>query len=187
MDAEPWVSFGRAKEALDRDDSQAAIETLKGILEMPELESRHYLQSWHFLRELGVHPTAEKEKQLLGVIVEVGMTTGVDLLVAYADHHARYYNYSGAGIVWERPKDSLDAAIDDLLRVGAVTIKAIGPWKESRPSAPPDGHVRINLLSPSGLHFGQGPHDDLAKDQSGGPVLASAFRLMQELMKLEKK
>ena len=184
---EPWASFGRAKQSLDSGDAQTATEALLGILEMSELESRHYLQAWHFLRDLGVNPPSEKEKDLLGVVVEVGLGKGLNLVAAYADHHARYYNFSGAGVVWERPNNSLDAAIDDLLRVGVVTMQAIGPWKDNRPFAPPKGYVRINLLSPNGLHFGQGPLDALTKDRLGGPVIAAAFRLMQELIKLSKK
>jgi len=42
------------------------------------------------------------------------MNGGADLVVGYADHHARHYNYSGAAIVWERPNDTLDEAIDEL-------------------------------------------------------------------------
>jgi hypothetical protein len=42
--------------------------------------------------------------------------------------------------------------------------------------------VRINLLTPSGLHFGQGAFEVLASDPMGGPVIGSATRLMQELI-----
>ena len=187
MSLEPWASFGRVKHSLESGDTQSATQTLRRILEMPGLESRQYLQAWHFLRGLGVTPPNEKGKDLLGVVVEVGLEKGLDLVAAYADHRARYYNFSGAGVVWERPNSSSDGAIDDLLRVGFVTMQAIGPWKDSRPSAPSSGHVRINLLSPSGLHFGEGPLDALTKDRLGGPVIAAAFRLMQELIKLSKK
>ena len=69
---------------------------------------------------------------------------------------------------------------------GSVVAQAIGPWKESRPPVPPKGFARINLLVPSGLHFGQGPLDSLAMDRLAGPVIASAFRPMQELIKLTK-
>jgi len=73
------------------------------------------------------------------------------------------------------------------LKVGSVVAQTIGPWKEGRPPAPLKGYARINILVPSGLHFGQAPLDALAKDRLGGPVTASALRLMQELIKLNKK
>jgi hypothetical protein len=44
------------------------------------------------------------------------------------------------------------------------------------------GEVRINFLTPSGLHFGQGRYQDFASDGLGGPVLAAALRLMQALI-----
>ncbi len=160
---EPWISLLRAKRLFGSGDAQAAAEALRHVLELPDLESRQYLQAWQFLRELGIGPPSEKEKQLLGVVVEVGMEKGLDLIAAWADHHARYYNFSGAGIVWECPNSSLDSIIDNLLRAGADTIKAVGPWKGSRPPAPPPGQARINLLAPSGLHFGQGPLKDLSR------------------------
>ncbi len=115
------------------------------------------------------------------------MKVGLNLVAGYADHHARYYNYSGAGVVWERPDGTLDTTIDELLRVGRAAAQVIGPWKETRPPAPTIGRARLNLLTPSGLHFGEGPLDTLAKDKLGGPVINSAFRLMQELIKFSKK
>lgn len=183
---EPWVSFGRAKQFIDSGDTRGAVATLQSVLHMPELESRHYLQACYFLREFGVNADPAKAKDVLGVVVEVGMEKGVDLVAGYADHHARYYNYSGKGIVWERPNSTLDAVVDDLLSVGKAVAQAIGPWKDGRPPAPRRGHARINLLALGGLHFGQGPLDSLAKDRLGGPVVASAFRLMQELIKVTR-
>jgi len=157
MAAEPWASFGRAGRFMDSGDFRSAIVALRGILEMPKLESRHSLQSYHFLQTMGVAAPQGNAKDVLGVVVEYGMPEGLDLLAAWADHHARYYNYSGAGVVWERPNDALDSAIDDLLAAGRVVARAIGPWAGARPPAPPMGQVRLNLLTPSGLHFGQGP------------------------------
>lgn len=183
---EPWVSFQGAKRLIDSGERQDAAEALQHTLNMPELESRHYLQAWHFLRELGIEPPPENEKTLLGVVVEVGVEEGLDLVAAYPDHHARYYNFSGAGVVWERPNDLLDKAIDDLLRVGMATAQVIGIWKESMPW-PSRGVARINLLTQGGLRFGQGPIDAIGKDRLGGPVLASAFKLMQALISLTKK
>jgi hypothetical protein len=154
---------------------------------MPDLESRQYLQAWHFLRELRVFPPTETAKQVLGVVVEVGVDRGLDLVAAYPDHHARYYNFSGAAVVWERPNDSLDKPIDDLLRAATVVVDAIGLWEKEKPSPPPKGQVRINILTPSGLHFGQGSWDALSKDKIGGPVIGLSFQLMQRLIKLAQK
>jgi hypothetical protein len=182
VDGEPWLSFISARNQLDSANQESAKQTLRRILEMPDLESRHYLQAWHFLRELGESPTDRDAKRLYGVVVEVALDEGLDIVAAYADHTARYLNYSGAAIVWERPNESLDQAIDSLLAAGRMVAAQIGPGEGPRPAAPPKGQVRISMLVPSGLHFGQGPFDALSGDPLGGPVIAAAMQLMQSLI-----
>jgi hypothetical protein len=187
LSVEPWKTLRRASTAMNSGDTQAAILALRSLLETPQLESRVILQAWHALRSLGEKPPEAIEKQLLGVVVEVGMPKGLDLLAAYADRRARYCNFSGATIVWERPNDTLDASIDEVLLKGTEVVSKIGPWKGVRPPAPRDGQARINLLTPSGLHFGEGTMDQLGKDPMGGAVLASAIGLMQRLIEISEK
>lgn len=124
-DAEPWLSFVRAKQQSELGNKAEEINVLQGILSKPDLESRHFLQAWHFLRELGVAPTDEA-KQVYGVVVEVALPKGLDIVAAYADHTARYFNFSGTAVVWERPDESLDASIDDLLKSGQTVVDQIG-------------------------------------------------------------
>lgn len=185
--AEPWDSFRRARKLIDSGDQEAAKQVLLQIPRMPQLESRVLLQVWHSLRELGVEPPKGTEKEVLGVVVEVGMRRGLDLLSAYTDHRARYFDFSGAGILWEHPDNSLDDSIDDLLRKGTEVVQAVGPWKHIRPPGPSQGNVRINLLTRSGLHLGQGPKEALTQDPMGGAILASANRLIERLIELKKK
>ena len=185
--AEPWASFQRARDLKDTGDVDAAKQAVHQILKMPELETRVCLQAWHTLRELGENPPEGKEKDVLGVVVEVGMPKGLDLVAAYRDHRARYFNYSGAGVLWERRDDSLDQLIDELLQAGAKVAQAIGPWKQARPPEPKNGVARINLLTPSGIHLGQGPVEALNQDAMGGPILSAAFGLMKRLVELTKR
>ena len=152
------------------------------ILSMNHLESRHYLQAWNFLRTLGEQPPADEAKHLYGVVIEVALDEGVDVLAAYEDHTARYINYSSAGVVWEHPNDSLNESIDDLLNAGRRIVDKIGPWEGPRPSSPPVGQARICMLVPLGLHFGQASYDVLSRDQLAGPVLEAGVKLMQGLI-----
>lgn len=184
---EPWASFKDAKDALDRGDRKVCIRVLKEIVNRKNLESRHYVQAWHFLKQLGVSPSPEVAKNLYGVVVEVGMERGLDIIAAYSDLHARYFNFSGAAIIWERPDAGLDALIQELLHSGQAVVNRIGPWTEPRPAAPPKGQVRINMLTPSGLHFGQAPFSTVASDLLAGPVVTAAVALMKELIRKVKK
>ncbi|MCY1059632.1 hypothetical protein [Nannocystis sp. SCPEA4] len=178
----PWSSFVRAREALAAGRRAEAIGIWREIADTPGLESRHHAQAWHFLRAQGVHPPGERSKVLLGVVIEVGLDGGLDLLAAYPDCTARYYNFSGAGVVWERPDDSLDSPIDALLAGGRRILEAVGVWEGPRPPAPPTGQVRIDLVSPAGLHFGQAPYQALAADPLAQPTMRAALALMQALV-----
>lgn len=179
---EPWASFAEAYASLQTGDRSNAIAKLLSIAERAGLESRHYLEAWHSIRELGGDVPAAKAKLLYGVVVEVTLDEGLDLLAAYADHTARYYNYSGAAIFWEHPDDSLDNLIDAVIAAGRHVAAQIGPWDKTRPPPPPKGHARISMLTPSGLHFGQASITALAADPLGGPVFQAATSLMQVLI-----
>ncbi len=178
--AEPWASFARAKALLESGDDPEAAGALLEIVQMPGLESRHYLQAHHFIRQLGYR--LQGEKQLLGVVVEVAMPEGLDLVAVYDDYTARYYNYSGSGAVWERPNAFLDEEMSEVLQAGQAIMERIGPWAGPRPGAPKEGNARINLLTSDGLHFGEGPMNLLMRDQLGGALLKAALRLIERLM-----
>ena len=178
---EPWASFRQARSLLEKKDPAAAT-ALRRVVAMPGLESRHYLEAWHHLRSLGAKPPASEQKRVLGVVVEVGLEEGLDVVAAYEDGSARYFNFSGAGAVWDRPDDSLKPRIEALLSAGKAFAVKIGPWLEPRPPAPTRGLVRISMLMPGGLHVGQGPFGPFAADPISAPVMQKATELMQALI-----
>jgi hypothetical protein len=178
----PWGAFVSARQHLAAGNQPDAIASWQHILAHPGLEPRCYLQAWHFLRQHGQQPPPDAAKQLLGIVIEVAMPEGLDLLAAYIDHSARYYNYSGAGVVWEHPDTSLDSGIDQLLAASRQVVAKIGPWEQARPAPPSPGHTRMSFLTPSGLHFGQGPMAALSRDPLGGRVIQLATVLMRGLI-----
>jgi hypothetical protein len=181
-DPPPWGSFVAARNKLRAGHQDEAIALWRSILELPNLESRHYLQAWHFLRHVGQKPTSHVAKHVLGIVVEVMLLEGLDLLAAYGDHSARYYNYSGTAVVWEHPDASLDPAIDALLSESQHVVAQIGPWENARPGPPQSGHARLSFLTPSGLHFGQGPLDGLSREPRSGRVMQLATALMAAMI-----
>jgi len=177
----PWSAFVEARTLLQRGDRAGAVERWRMVAEAKGLESRHYVQAWTFLRQQGVQPPPEIARRVLGTVMEVGMREGLDVLAAYEDHSARYLNHSGAIAIWEHPDDSLDPLIDDLLRASADVVARIGPWNAARRPPPERGQVRMSFLTPSGLHFGEGPFSELSKDAMGGPVIQRATALLVAL------
>lgn len=179
---EPWITFAAAREMLAIGSPGEAIDLWRVITEMANLESRHYAQAWHFLRGQGVQPPATIARTMLGVVLEVGLKDGLDLLAAYPDHTARYINFVGQSVIWEHPDPSLDSFIDALLNAAKPVLQAIAPWPNARPAPPPAGHIRINLLSPAGLHFGQGPIGVIGSDPFAKPTFDAAKALLQQLV-----
>lgn len=181
-DAEPWQWFVQAREAAQRGHVAQAEQLLRQVLSTPNLEARHYLQAWTALRTHGVLPVEAEAKQVLSVVVEVALAQGPDVVAAYTDGSARYLNQSGKIIIWEKPDSSLDQLISTLLAAGQQVASQIGPWEGARPAPPTGNTARVSFLTPSGLHFGEGPMDVLWHDALAHPVLAAAQALMMALM-----
>ena len=177
----PWSHFEETRRALACGDRSGAVAALRRILAMSDTESRQTLQAWHFLRELGEAPPPGEAKRVLGVVLEVHIDAGLDVLAAYADRCARFLSHGGSMIVWETPEPAMDERVDALLRAGQTVTDRIGPWTEARRGPPPKGDVRLNFLTPSGLHFGEGGFDVLDRDPLAHPVIVAGTVLMQAL------
>ncbi len=181
---EPWCLFAEARQAIEQGRPEAAKLSLRRVICMPGLESRHYLQAWHFLRSLGDSPSPGEAKQLLGIVVEVPVERGLDVVACYADKSARYYNLSGGGVVVDATIPNVVAAIEGLFAASIPVVEKIGPWEGPRRGIPPAGAIRMSFLTPSGLHFGEGTFSLFERDPMAGPVISAATALLQTLTSL---
>lgn len=181
-DAFPWDAFTEARKHLSAGRTGEAIRLWQEIAAADRLEPRHTLQAWHFLRAQRQQPPADLERKVLGTVVEYAMPEGLDLLAVYADCSARYYNYTGSGVVWEHPDTSMDEIIGQYLAFCGQIVQHTQPWDQPRLPAPEAGHVRFSFLTPGGIHFGQGPQDAFAKDPSGSLLIRGATAIMQMLV-----
>lgn len=179
----PWSHFATATTCLERGDQAGAVAALQTVVETENLASRHYLQAWQALRQAGVSPSPTEGKHVLGVVVDVPVGPGVDTLAAYEDGTARYLNHAGSVVVWEAPDDRMAALVANLIAEGQTLAMRIGPWAEARPALPA-GLARLSMLTPSGLHFGQAPFDQLAREPMAAPLVDAATRLMQALVEV---
>ena len=186
VEGSPWSLFIEAREHIvKKQNYPAAIEIYKKITQIPGLESRHYLQAWNFLRRLKVNAPPEVDPKVYGVLVDVHLENGTEFVAAYADHRARYFNYTGGGIIWEAPDSSLDNQVDMLLQACEVVTRQLPPLtlEQGRPIAPKSiGAVQICILTPGGIRHGIGTFDGWAKDPTGGPIIAAATSLMKSLV-----
>ncbi len=152
-----------------------ASSDLQGIANDTSLETRVRLVAYNRLRKNGYAPPV---KELLGVVVEVGLDSGLDTLAAYKNGTARYLNFTGKMIFWDSPMAESNAIIEQLFAASQKVVEQIGPWDSERLTPPPAGSVRLTFLVSDGLYFGEGPFTVLQKDPMAAPVIVAATRLL---------
>jgi hypothetical protein len=141
-------------------------------------ETRTRILAYNRLLSMG-HKSDKKE--LLGVIVEVGLDEGLDVVASYQDGTARYINYSGKLVVWETTTAASAKLTKELFSRSEPILAKIGPWNQPRRLHPAKGNARITFLVSDGLYFGEGPVNTLFNDQMAGPALNTAGELMKYL------
>lgn len=152
---------------------------LQKIIDDTDADPRIKVLAYNKQRATG-HKSNKKE--LLAVIVEVGLDDGLDVLTSFNDGTARYINQTGKVLVWETTTDTkANELTQDLFAKSQQIINQIGPWDKPRKSHPAKGNTRITFLVSDGLYFGEAPTDVLFTDELASPALTTATQLMQYL------
>ncbi|HUP13192.1 MAG TPA: hypothetical protein VM187_13285 [Niastella sp.] len=154
------------------------IAALNTIAMDRDLESRQRLLACHLLMQQNQTPD---NQELMGVIVEVALPEGLDVLAAFSDGTARYINHSEKILVWETPTNESEQLIIELFNESVAVVNQIGPWEGERKPAPGTDMIRLSFLVSDGLYFGEGPFEVLQDDPMGGPVIQAATNLMAYL------
>ncbi|HTA63498.1 MAG TPA: hypothetical protein VK835_13625 [Bacteroidia bacterium] len=121
------------------------------------------------------------KKELLAVIVEVGLDNGLDVLASFNNGTARYINQTGKMLIWETTDQTSNKLTSELFLRSQDIINKIGAWDKPRLPCPKKGNVRITFLVSDGLYFGEAPINTLFNDPLASPALASATELMKYL------
>jgi hypothetical protein len=183
---EPWTAFIRARHHLADGDEDLAIREWSQVANpIFGWESRHVLQAWRFLRDHGLVPDASIAGEVLGVVAEVPIDAGHDVLAAYRDGSVRYLNHAGGATVVEVPAPPPVAeAAEAWLAVAQAVADGIGPWDGDALPPLAAGDLRFTMLTRGGHRFGQGPAAALSADPGGGGLLAAATALLQAVVGL---
>jgi hypothetical protein len=182
----PYSAYAAAYAKLSQGDRTAARAELRRVASAQGLESRHYLWAWHALRGMGEQPPAELAGEVRGVVIEVGSEHGLDVLAAYSDHRARYYNQGGRMIVWEGSDPTIDQRIDALLAATGDIARSSKLIQELRPPAPATGMARVSVLTLGGIHGVQGTKEDIFSTNSlTAPAMGRGASLLQRLVDID--
>lgn len=174
MAEEPWKTLL---------DDHIDSKVLHDIVANASLPSRIRLLAAHRLRSMG----ESLPHTLLGVVVELGLEGGLDVLAAYPDGTARYFNYSGRLLIWESNSTESDALISTLMKAAQQIVSQIGLWNKPRRMFPPQDVLRITFLGTDGLYFGEGPINTMFGDPLAAPALQAATAVMQFLTSQQTK
>ena len=167
-------------DAAERHDADAARASLAKA-PASDAETRLHAQAWTLARAAGVDP-GDDARDVLGVVVDMGLDDGLDTLAGFADGSARYLNHSGSAIVWEVPDMAIGQLVRALLDEAAIVVTMGAPLDGPRLPPPVRGNTMISVLTRGGIYLGAGPIEAITADPRGGPVIAAATELLQVLV-----
>ena len=175
---EPWASFQRAAEHLRARDIPLAVQELKHLADDSSQESRVRLWAWKALRDLGQAPDASIGTQVLGVVIEVPLDRGNDVLASYADGSVRYLNQSGKIGILEPGVPDVEPLVKAEI-VEAQHVAAQLPLIPSEP-APAQGAIRVTLLTIGGLRSIEAPMNAMGNPKHPGfPLFQAATKVLR--------
>ena len=157
----------------------ATVAELAAISGDGSADPRVRVLAYNLQRAKGQTP---ENKELLAVIVEVGLQGGLDVLASFRNGTARYINQTGKLLVWETTTDDkANELTHELFARSQQIVYQIGPWDQARRPHPANGNTRITFLVSDGLYFGEASSEVLFNDPMAAPALMCATQLMQYL------
>jgi hypothetical protein len=142
-------------------------------------ESRVRILSCNWLRQRSL---AVPPKVLLGVVVEVALDGGLDVLAAYSDGRIRYINRAGRMTIFEAAHVPVSENAKSLLTASKNVVARLGPWGKPRLPPPGRGNARLTFLVSDGLYFGEGRFSDMQRDPIGGSIIQIATALLTTIV-----
>ncbi len=161
-------------------DARADARSMRALADDQHQDARVRLLALDWLRR---HGQPVVPRQLLGVVLEVPMEGGLDVLAAYVDGSVRYLNHSAPPTLIEGPMAALQPTVTALMRASQAIVDRIGPSDQARLPAP-RSNARLNFLVSDGLYFGEGPMNVLSRDAMAGPVLQVGGQLLAQVTDL---
>jgi hypothetical protein len=156
--------------------SPADADSLRADLtHVPDLQK---FTIWRRLRGLGVMPDASEASTVLGVIMEVGLEEEATALVfGLRDGSASLYLSTGGGNIGGQTREHINAAAREMAAVAAEFVPSL-PVTEVHP-LPGPGRARFSILTPAGVHTGEGEQEMLA---SGNDPLSPLYSAANEII-----
>ncbi|MEZ5182787.1 MAG: hypothetical protein R2702_13085 [Acidimicrobiales bacterium] len=182
--SEPWTAFVRARAHLADGDADLAIREWSQVANpIFGWEPRQVLQAWHLLRANGIAPDASIADEVLGLVAEVAVDNGHDVLAAYADGSVRFLHHQGGGSIFEPPApEPVATAAAAWLAAATAVAPAIAPWPGNGAHPAPPGESRFVLLTRAGHRAVAGDDATLAASAAASELLGVGAGLLQAIV-----
>ena len=176
-----WLALAAAQRGAG--NAEEAKAAARHLLSSSEVRSR--IQAWTVLRELGESPPAKQADDVLGVVVEISLNEGVVIIAGYSDGAARYFFSRGGGVIGDNMPESVKLAAKALTQTATPLARTTAAGV--RQALPARTHVRVSLLTPSGMRVAEAaggrPEDPKHPLHA---VYMAAFKLFEEIQKAYK-
>jgi len=161
-----------------------APDAVRALAEDRSAEARTRALAYRWLRGNG---HAVPKRQLLGVVVEVALPGGLDVLATFADGGIRYINHTGRLVFVEGGLPDTGPIVERLYAASRNVIARIGPSDERRRPPPAQGAIRLTFIASDALYFGEGPMSTMQQDALAAPVIQVATELLQRVVAIPGK
>ncbi len=139
-------------------------------------QSRTRALAFNWLR---AHGEAAPKGVILGVIIEVPLDQGLDVLAAYADGSVRYINHAGRiAVIEPNGLPEANAQAKRLVDMAQSVAAVIGLSEEARQSPPAKPDARVTFVASDGLHYRQGPFETMQSSALAGPLIRQGSQLL---------
>jgi len=156
---------------------------VRAVAEDVNMDSRVRALAYAWLRERQ-HPVPAGE--VLGVVIEVEVAGGLDVLAVYADGHVRYLNHGGRAVVLDALTPALREAWHTLMAAVPAASATARPWPRRGAGVPGAAEVRLAFVRSDGLHKREGRFDALQREPATGPLLLGASQLLAHTVQAVK-
>lgn len=162
-------------------DDHADAHAVRSLAADAHGDSRVRALAYGWLR---AHRQPVPSGDLLGVVFEVEVNGGLDVLAAYADGRLRYLNHSGRVAVFDTLPATLGARWQALMAAARQASPAALGWQRTGRPLPGAGEVRITFVRSDGLHRLQGRFDAMQRDASTGPLLLAGAQAVAQIVEV---
>jgi hypothetical protein len=180
----PWSSFVQARAHLADGDQDLAIRAWSQVANpIFGVESRQVLQAWHALRSVGIVPDPSIADEVLGIVAEVALDGGHDVLAAYADGSVRFLHHLGGASIFEPPTPlEIAQPAASWLATAAAVAPEVAPWPGEGAHAAAPGETRFALLTRAGHRAVAGDDATMAASPVASRLLGAGAALLQAIV-----